>query len=66
MQYLTVFVWGISETQSYDSQSHVKFLALDLFTGLLAFRTHKEQENKMEKQSLERKIPYKLKIMFKV
>lgn len=49
-------MWGISETQSYGSQSYVKFLALDLSTWLLAFRIHKEQENKLEKQSLERKI----------
>lgn len=61
-----MFLWGISKKQSYVSQSHINFLVLDLLTWLLAFRMHKEQENKMEKQSLERKIPYKLKIVFRI
>lgn len=61
-----MFLWGISEKQSYVSQSHINSLVLDLLTCLLAFRMHKEQENKMEKQSLERKIPYKLKITLRI
>lgn len=60
-----VFV-GDFRKQSYVSQSHINFLVLDLWIWLLAFRMHKEQENKMDKQSLERKISYKLKIVFRI
>lgn len=57
---------GDFRKQSYVSQSHINFLVLDLWIWLLAFRMHKEQENKMDKQSLERKISYKLKIVFRI